>query len=63
MSEKPMCGPAGSIQTRQRPMCGPKPGSDMWRKMIQRDIRQNNLIKARKVKAEQNNKEKKEKDV
>jgi len=47
---KPMCGPAGIGVTKKRPMCGPKPGSEVWKKMITADVRRNNLAKAREAK-------------
>lgn len=47
---KPMCGPAGSVETKRRPMCGPKPGSPVWKQMITRDVRKANLAKARQIK-------------
>lgn len=39
----------------KRPMCGPKAGGTVWKQMITRDIKRNNLEKARKVKEELRN--------
>lgn len=49
-----MCGPAGSGTTKKRPMCGPTPGSRVWSRNIERDVRIANLAKARKAKQEKN---------
>ena len=50
----------------KRPMCGPKAGGSVWKQMITRDIRRDNLEKARKVKADLKSREElneKEKDA